>query len=466
MAERTDPSAPQALELADIQGAMLRKRPGPYVGSYLLLRIDTPSDGRRLLAHLLPHVASAARWWDPPGGAWLGVALSHSGLRALGVRQESLDSFPAEFIAGMADRAARLGDTGESSPEHWDAPLGSPDVHLVVAAFAADRAACDSLVETVREALRGLPDVQLLHRLEAAQLPSGRTHLGFVDNIGKPNIEGTGAPRDDRAGAAGPGHYGDPPGAGPAVKAGEFVLGYPDQDGVLATQPLPDALRRNGTYVAFRKLHVRVAEFRRYLKENASSAAEEELLAAKMVGRWRSGAPLVLAPSQDDPVLAADAARNNDFSYREQDPEGRRCPVGSHIRRMNPRDSPGVSVDVLRHCILRRSTTYGPELPEGQLTDDGAARGIVFLFMGTDIRRQFEFVKRQWANDGNFAGLETEQDPLTGNREGARTFTVPLPARARRHQYEQLPRFVVTKGGEYLFLPGIRALHWIAGLDH
>ncbi|MGI5466739.1 hypothetical protein [Streptomyces sp. CA-132043] len=194
MADRTSPSAPQMLELDDIQAALLRKRPVPCVGSYLLLRIDGPSDGRQLLARLLPHVASAARWWDPPGGAWLSVALSHSGLRALGVGQESLDSFPTAFREGMAARADRLGDTGESGPEHWDTPLGSPDVHLVVASFAADRDALESLLEAVREALRGLPAVQLVHRLDVAQLPTGRTHLGFVDNISKPNVEGSGRP--------------------------------------------------------------------------------------------------------------------------------------------------------------------------------------------------------------------------------------------------------------------------------
>ncbi|MGI5466740.1 Dyp-type peroxidase [Streptomyces sp. CA-132043] len=211
---------------------------------------------------------------------------------------------------------------------------------------------------------------------------------------------------------------------------------------------------------------MRTAQFRRYLKENSSSPEEGELLAAKMVGRWRSGAPLALAPSQDDPALAADAARNNDFTYREQDPGGRRCPVGAHIRRMNPRSSPDDSVDVRRHCFLRRGTPYGPELPEGQLDDDGAERGIVFLFMGTDLVRQFEFVKGQWTNDGNFAGLETEQDPLTGNRDGTASFTVPLHPRPRRRQYGQLPRFVVTKGGEYLFMPGIRALRRLADLDN
>lgn len=88
--------------------------------------------------------------------------------------------------------------------------------------------------------------------------------------------------------------------------------------------------------MALRKLHTRVAAYRRYLNANASSPEEEELLAAKMVGRWRSGAPLMLAPEHDDPALAADPQKVNDFTYHQEDPRGLRCPLGSHIRRANP----------------------------------------------------------------------------------------------------------------------------------
>jgi deferrochelatase/peroxidase EfeB len=116
MTEET--SQAQVLELEDIQGTVLRQRPSPYTGAYFLLRIDDPEDGRRMLRRVAPHVASAARWWDPPQRAWLSVALSYAGLRALGVPQASLDSFPTEFREGMAARAQRLRDVGESSPKH------------------------------------------------------------------------------------------------------------------------------------------------------------------------------------------------------------------------------------------------------------------------------------------------------------------------------------------------------------
>ncbi|MFI6731075.1 hypothetical protein [Streptomyces atratus] len=290
-----DTNDAQVLELEDIQGTVLRQRPTPFTGAYFLLRVDEAADGRRMLRRLVPHVASATQWWDPPEKAWLSVGLSHSGLRALGVPQASLDSFPDAFREGMAARAERLGDTGDSSPEHWDAPLGSADVHVAVSVFAPDAAAMESLLGTAREALRDLPGVSVIYRLDASALPTKRTHLGFVDGIGEPDIEGAGVA--SIAQRMGSGDYGYLPGFGPTIKAGEFLLGYVNQTGRVTPMPQPDVLSRNGTYVAFRKLHLRVAEYRRYLKDNASSPEEEEeeLLAAKMVGRWRSGAPLVLA---------------------------------------------------------------------------------------------------------------------------------------------------------------------------
>jgi deferrochelatase/peroxidase EfeB len=187
------------------------------------------------------------------------------------------------------------------------------------------------------------------------------------------------------------------------------------------------------------------------------------LIAAKMVGRWRSGAPLVLAPEHDDPDLGADADRNNTFSY-EGDMQGLKCPFSSHIRRVNPRDALKndlVAVDL--HYFLRRGTNYGPPLPEGVLEDDGAERGGVFLLIGAHLQRQFEFVQSQWMTDGNFIGHGTEQDPIVGNGEGDGIFTIPKrPIRRRLHG---LPQFVAVRGGEYCFMPGLRALKWLAALD-
>ena len=228
--------------------------------------------------------------------------------------------------------------------------------------------------------------------------------------------------------------------------------------------PSPDVLGRNGTYVVFRKLHTRVAAYRSYLRERAASREEEALLGAKMVGRWQGGAPLAVSPERDDADLGADKHRNNDFSYGD-DPRGFKCPAGAHARRANPRDAfdGEGSVHVRLHRMIRRGTSYGPMLPEGVLEDDGVDRGIIFVFAGAHLKRQFEFVKTQWLNDGIFIGAPAEKDPLVGSSDGTGSLTIPQ--RPIRRRLTDLPPFVVTRGGEYCFAPGLRALRWLAELD-
>jgi Dyp-type peroxidase family len=438
-----------ALEFDDIQSGLLHERPSPYVGTYLMLRIDDRADGRELVRRLHAIVDAETPAADPALGAWITVAFTYEGLKALGVPQESLDSFAPEFQQGMAARAAELGDVGENSPEHWEAPLGSRDVHVVVAAISPDAGRLAFAVERARRAQEELPRVTVIWRQDCYQLPTGRTSFGFKDGIGQPAIEGSGLPASNSK---------EPP-----IKAGEFIFGYPDETGSLPPMPSPDVLGRNGTYVVFRKLRTRVAAYRRYLRERAANREEEALLGAKMVGRWPSGAPLALAPETDDPDLGVDRRRNNDFSYGD-DPRGFKCPAGAHARRANPRDALDHegSVNVRLHRMIRRGTSYGPELPEGVLDDDGADRGIVFVFAGTHIKRQFEFVKTQWLNDGIFIGASAEKDPLVGPNDGSGTHTIPQ--RPIRRRMQDLPPFVITRGGEYCFAPGRAGLRWLAEL--
>jgi Dyp-type peroxidase family len=434
-----------APELGDIQAAVLRPRPTPYAGAYLALRIDDRHAGRELLRRLIPILDSVASF-DPDRQVSLMVALSFHGLEALGVPEESLASFPPEFREGMAARAAELGDVGESAPESWEEPLGSGELHLILAPLAPDAAGLEGLLVVGRDALRDLPGVVPIWRQDVYSAPDEREPFGFRDSIGQPAIEGSGIP------ATNP--YELP------LKAGEFVLGYEDETGSVSPAPQPDALGRNGTYVAFRKLHQRVADFRRYVHDHAADPSEEELLAAKFVGRWPSGAPLALAPDSDDPELGADPTRNNAFMYGD-DPRGLKCPVGAHARRMNARDSV-ITGRVRTHRLIRRGTRYGPPLPPGVLEDDGAERGLMFAFVGAHLARQFEFVQAQWINDGRFIGAPAEKDPLLGENDNGQ-FTVPRQPIRRR--YQGLPAFVVNRGGEYCFIPGLRALRWLAELD-
>ena len=407
-----NPSSSVALELDDIQAGALYERPSPYVGTYLLLGIHDRADGRELVRRL-HRITNPAGPADTPDDTSVTVAFTYHGLKVLGVPQESLDSFAPEFQQGMAARAEALGDVGESGPAHWDEPLGSSEVHVAIAVLSSDQAALDTAAEKARRAHAELPGVELLWRQDCYQLATGRTSFGFKDGIGQPAVEGSGrAPTNPR----------DQP-----LKAGEIILGYPDETGEVSPVPTPDVLGRNGTYVVFRKLHTKVAAYRSYLRDRAASRAEEELLGAKMVGRWQSGAPLAVTPETDDPELGGDPGRNNDFGFGD-DPRGFKCPVGAHARRANPRDAldQDGSVDVRLHRMIRRGTSYGPMLPEGVLEDDGADRGIMFVFAGAHLKRQFEFVKTQWLNDGIFIGAPLESDPLVGPHRDRRA-----PSRSR-----------------------------------
>jgi Dyp-type peroxidase family len=442
------------LDVSDIQATVLRPRPSPYRGEYVVLRIDDAVQGCEMLRRIIPHVAPADEWWLPTLPGWLGIAFSYEGLKALGVPQASLDSFPIEFRQGMAARAAILHDFGDNAPANWEYPFGTTDMHVALAIYANDEQNLTTVLERARQSHSDLPHISVVYRMQFGELPGGRNPFGFRDGLHNPHVEGSIAEGTDALGHVA---YEAP------IKAGEFIIGYPDESGDIATGPVPDELRHNGTFLAFRKFHMNVAAFRKHLRSVASSPEEEELIAAKMVGRWRSGAPLVLAPDGDDPELGADPNRNNDFGYQD-DMKGLRCPFSAHIRRVNPRDAlKDDIVAVNLHHFLRRGTNYGPPLPEGAIEDDGAERGGVFLLIGAHLRQQFEFVQSQWVTDGNFISHGSEQDPLIVNNEGDGVFTIPQkPVRRRLHG---LPRFVTVRGGEYCFMPGLRGLRWLAALS-
>ena len=438
------------LELDDIQSGALHERPSPYVGSYLMLRIDDAAAGRELVRRLLGVLENQPPPGDLGQGTSVTVGFTYRGLEALGVPQESLDSFAPEFREGMAARADELGDVGPSGPDQWEKPFGTNEIHVALGVLSPDAAQHDLVVERARQAHQELAGVEVVWRQDCYQLPTGRTSFGFKDGIGQPAVEGSGRPPTNRQ---------ERP-----LRAGEIILGYPDESGELPPMPSPDVLGRNGTYVVLRKLHTRVAAYRQYLRERATDRAQETLLGAKMVGRWQSGAPLAVSPDGDDPALGADPLRNNDFQYGD-DPRGLKCPVGAHARRANPRDSfdGDGSVNVRLHRMIRRGTSYGPPLPDGVLVDDGEDRGIVFVFAGAHLKRQFEFVKTQWLNDGIFIGAPNEKDPLVGATDGSGSFTIP--ERPIRRRLPNVPPFVVTRGGEYFFAPGLRGMRWLAELD-
>jgi Dyp-type peroxidase family len=451
------PPGPPGLDLDDIQGMALRGYQFPF-GRHLVLRVSDPAAARRWLGRIADEVTTVAGLDGRPDHA-VNVALSWRGLAALGLPADSLQSFPEEFRQGMAARARRLGDVGESAPDRWEAPLGSSDVHLLVLISALTDAARRATEEQVMAGLAAPGSPVLIYRQDLALLPDEHgtpvpiEHFGFRDGIGQPAIKGSGLDT-----VAGQGVF--EAGSWRPLNTGEFVLGHPDETGSTPALPVPAELGFNGTYLVWRKLHQHVARFRAFLQQAADNEDERRLIAAKMLGRWPSGAPLALAREHDDPHLAGDASQNNNFTYAE-DVKGQGCPVGAHIRRMNPRAGligpEGRSVH--RHRLLRQGLPYGTRLAPGG--DDGTDRGSVIILINADIGRQFEFVQSVWMNDGGFADLGDEKDPLLGNHDAAGSFTIPRAVPPRK-RLTGVPAFVSTRGGEYFFLPGRRALGALA----
>ena len=436
------------LEFDDIQHFLI-SRPPALAARYEFLTFRQPAGGRAWLMGIIEKVPSA----KGVGGAsdlasrWVTVAFTWNGLRALGVNETSLATFPEEFRQGMAARAEILGTTGANHPDHWVGGLAGPDLHAIVVLFARDVAERERCAREHKEYVSQCAGVEVLSALDLEAIPPfdhAHEHFGYRDRLSQPVIEGTGEVPT--------------PGSGQPIKPGEFFLGYPDETGLLAPLPHPEILSRNGSYLAYFRLQEHVGTFRDFLQQHGKTAEEQELVAAKLMGRWRSGAPLALAPKKDDPELGKDMQRNNDFNYGTMDPHGYACPVGSHIRRMNPRDT---AENMQRRKMIRRGGTYGPPLPEGA-PEDGVERGIAAFIGCASLVRQFEFAMNVWANDPNFKELENERDPIFGTQDG--TYDMTIPKRPIRMKFKGLPAFTTVRGGAYFFLPGLKALRYLATL--
>jgi Dyp-type peroxidase family len=434
------------LEFDDIQHILLTRAPA-LTGRYEFLSFKNSAGGRAWLAAILHQVLSAKAMRESveKDKRWVTVAFTWNGLRALGVDEAALASFPEEFRQGMVARARMLGDTGNNDPSNWVDKTAGPDLHAIAILFARDATERGRCAIEHGKLIADCPGVEVLSTLDLEATPPfeyAHDHFGYRDRLSQPVIEGSGEEPT--------------PGSGTPLKAGEFILGYADETGGVPQLPQPEILSRNGSFMAYRRLAQHVVSFREFLRENGKTPEGQELLAAKLMGRWRSGAPLVLAPDKDDPALGADSKRNNNFNYKQEDPQGYAVPLGSHIRRMNPRDT---AANVNRHRMIRRGATYGTQLPEGS-TDDGQERGIAAFVICGSLVRQFEFAQNVWVNDRNFHELGNERDPIIGSQDG--TLEYKIPKRPVRKTIRGLPAFTTVRGGAYFFLPGLKALRWLA----
>lgn len=479
------------LDLHEIQGIIVYGYGKFAAACYLLLQVTQPDAAKAWLATLADDITTAAA--NPSyteATTCQNLAFTARGLQAIGLDPQIGSQFSGEFCQGMEATQHRqriLGDHGDSAPEYWQwGGPKTPPVHLLLQLYARDEATLEQLyAHHVSEFEQH--GVHLIKRLDTYRLPNRREHFGFRDDIADPAIAGT-----DRQ---------DSPAN--TIKAGEFILGYPNAYGQYTYRPLVPSsqdpedllpldttgsgqhdLGRNGSYLVFRQLHQDVKAFWETLEtqtrtdEHTSNPDQRLYLAAKMVGRWPSGAPLVTSPDQDDPAQAT----ANQFAYHTEDPHGYRCPFGAHIRRVNPRDSldpnPGSQESlerVNRHRILRRGRAYGPPLhpsmdPEAMLKAEGGEveRGLHFLCFNANISRQFEFIQHTWVNNTKFDDLYSDDDPLIGDRgrpplDGTSgTFT--LQREPVRQRCTGLPRFVQVRGGAYFFTPSISAIRFLASL--
>jgi Dyp-type peroxidase family len=391
------------------------------------------------------------------------IGFTYEGLNALGLSQQSLNSFPEVFRVGMRGRAEAVGDVGPHAPEYWEGGLGGPDIHAMAWIRTDSDHGCEEATRIIRDEMEASGGVEIRFVQDTMALAnengigSEGEHFGFADPISQPPIEGADTPSFPGDGVL------QANGTWRPLKPGEFLLGYEDEaEAAGMRSPEPLELRLNGTFMVFRKLYQDVAAFRRYLATAAKSLYgsedqyHQDLVAAKMMGRWRSGCPVDLSPDKDDPTIAADPHRRNNFSYAGDD-QGLRCPLGAHLRRTNPRETfLKRATAVRRHRLLRRGVEYGPHLKDGLLEDDGVDRGLVNLFIQADIERQFEFVQKEWMKGGEFTGLDpNEQDPINGT--GGENSQMSVPGAKQPFLFD-LPTFVTVKGGEYLFVPGLRAL--------
>ncbi len=435
------------VDLSGVQAVVVGLYKCP-ISRHLIFRFDDCDGARAFIGELAQSITMANMRLDAMPDPILNVGITFNGLSALGIDPALLAEFDAAYKAGPDVRA--LGDVPGSRSDQvswWEGRFNTEDLHCVVHIYVRSSETAQDTTHMVRESARRGSLKELVPRrdgtvLEAHSLGGGKLHFGYTDGISHPEI-----------------CWNDVPVTPTQTDFRNFLLGYstPECPSAPGNGPAAD-LVRNSTYGAFRWIYQDVATFNLFLSTQGprlfpdlATADAEELLAAKMMGRWRDGTPLVLSPDRPDPQLAA----SNDFGYATQDPDGHRCPFSAHIRVVNPRDTPLDPIVEGVPQVLRRGMPYGPPLQGTE--DDGADRGIVGIFLCTDLRRQF-YTLTDWIKKNDFSPVydanRHTQDALIANRAvpGASTdFTVP--GESRNTTVKGLPDFVRTKGAAFLLYP-------------
>ena len=548
------------LDLADIQGGILRAygRQGFPKARYFFLTIRDADKGREFVEWLRPRITTAARWKNPDRGEALlrtrnprikdvvraegvpdypgevqlmkpkvtiNIAFTFMGLHALGVPTRTLRAMPDEFIDGMEQRAAILGDDLflDARDTIWKNSEGENRVHVLVSMNAemdSDGTPVpdlDNETAKLKEACKASDggvvllaghgpdnaewqDMSAILRSDGGSLwPTNKEHFDFSDGFGDPVFDGQLSGEAARLRMIGGGKL-LPDNQWAPLATGEFLLGYADEAQEIPGSAMPIEFSRNGTFMAYRKLHENVGSFACYIRQAGERYARlngvpqdeaEETIKAKMVGRWSDGVPLMAAPThadwiafnaelaaahaeEDKPKLAQIALKFTDFMYRS-DQDGATCPMTSHMRRANPRDSLDPlfgskdakkwdgSALVNRRRILRRGLPYGRVDPAAP--DDKGEQGIIFLAICASLFRQFEFVQQQWMQYGLDFDVGSDTCPIVGNHDDEHDpkMVIVVDPKSGRQPFvcDQIPQLVETRGGDYFFVPSMTALRMI-----
>jgi deferrochelatase/peroxidase EfeB len=485
-------NARAALDLADIQGLILRGYRMPMV-RHFLLAVGVPAEARKLLGRFVcgderdaPQITTAEDWHvgfepgpgdkltDPP--RWkpdycLNLGITWPGMLALEMKNRvpavSFKSFGA-FVAGAAERAALVGDTGPGGPQNWIGGFGTGNDHLLVTLHAisleamaiySDRlSALFAEGDALREISRA-DGMALTEMRDGKPVFTSRVHFGYTDGISMTTIRG------------GPERY--RPDHQQPCEPWLFVLQDEAENYIL---PEPRELGLNGSFAVFKIIRTDVVGFENFLQSNKEKM-DPELLAAKICGRWRNGVPLALSPETDSPAGGIPLDQLNNFEYVNADgsgdPKGLRCPVGAHIRRINPRGQPVTGQGQpggsnTTHRLIRRGMPYGP-IYDPKQPYDGLERGLLGYFINSSIENQYEFVLGQWVNDSEYAGAvrlhPKSKDPLIGTQDPAESiFVAPQPDGKPPIKITGFSSFITTKAAAYCFLPSITAVKLISRL--
>jgi deferrochelatase/peroxidase EfeB len=484
------PSSKDALNLLDIQGIILRGYRMPMV-RHFLLTVGVPAKARKLLGRLaggdesnVPQITTAENWHvgfapgpkdnleDVPHRKpdyCLNVGITWPGLVAMGIKDRvpalSFKSFGA-FIAGAAERAELVGDSGESAPQNWIGGFGKGSDHVMVTLHAVSPEAMTTYSERLSALFAeegGFREVWRIDGMAWTETVDGKptfcskVPFGYTDGISMTTIRG------------GPERY--TPDHQQPCEPWLFVL---REDAENYFVPEPRELGLNGSFAVFKMIETDVVGFEKYLQANKDKI-DPELLAAKICGRWRNGVPLALSPDKATGGISPEQL--NDFEYVNADgsgdPKGLRCPIGAHMRRINPRGQPvegqgepGGSNNT--HRLIRRGMPYGPNYDPTQ-PYDGIERGLLGYFINSSIENQYEFVLGHWVNDSAFAGAvrlpPKSKDPMIGTQDPAESiFVIPQENGAPPIKITGFSTFTTTKAAAYCFLPSITALKFISQL--